>query len=105
MNPNKTITLFYQAVEIDDYRYKKDCDNIDYSRIADDCETKTISLLGAIKHISLSISGLSEMKKDTSLEVNNLSYIIADLAELAIATNKTRSTADEIYNSQVRDHV
>lgn len=104
MGAKKTINLFYQAIDINDYRHEKDCDNIDYCRIADDCETKTISLLGAIKHISLSISNLSEMKKDTSLEVSNLSYIIADLAELAIATNKTRSTADEIYNSQVGNH-
>ncbi|MCM6177780.1 hypothetical protein M4C62_20460 [Klebsiella pneumoniae] len=49
---------FFQLVTIPDYRFSSDkeqCQNIDFDKIATDCDTKTISILQAINHIGVSI--------------------------------------------------
>ncbi|MGE6030855.1 hypothetical protein [Klebsiella pneumoniae] len=48
---------FFQLVTIPDYRFSSDkeqCQNIDFDKIATDCDTKTISILQAINHIGVS---------------------------------------------------
>lgn len=93
MTNKATTKKFFQLVDIKDFRYDGDCSNIDYSDIALDCDTKTISILEAINHISLSLFSMSD-KNDISREkIGTLSCIISDLSELAIATNKVSQTA------------
>lgn len=60
MTTAPTTKKFHQLVDIEDNRYSNNCSNIDYGHIACDCETKTISILEAINHISLSIFSLAE---------------------------------------------
>ncbi|MDA8481104.1 hypothetical protein NNO04_20750 [Citrobacter sp. Awk 4] len=101
MTTNATTKKFFQLVNIPDYRYDGDRTDIDYGDIASDCDTKTISLLEAIGHISLCVFTLSDSKECNKEKINNLSCIITDLAELAIATNKISQTAT--YLSGVQD--
>ncbi|HCR1962428.1 TPA: hypothetical protein ONC42_001082 [Enterobacter kobei] len=96
-----TTKKFHQLVDIEDYRYSNNCSNIDYGDIACDCETKTISILEAINHISLSIFSLAEDDGIDKEKIGNLSCIIADLAELWIATNKISHAAS--YLSGLKD--
>lgn len=87
---------FYQLVEIPDYRFRRNdsqCHGIDFDAIASDCDSKTISLLEAIAHIGLSVSTLSSEEKVDKDELSRLCCVIADLAELAIATNKIAASA------------
>lgn len=88
MSTNK----FYQLVDIPDARYSHN-ETISYGDIACDCETKTTSILEAINFISLSLSTKSESDKAELSEIGYLTCIIADLAELGIATNKISSSA------------
>ncbi|HBS6379062.1 TPA: hypothetical protein MAM40_000819, partial [Klebsiella pneumoniae] len=66
---------------------------IDYDGIACDCDSKTISILNAISHISLNVFSLVEESLVDKEKIADLSCIIADLAELAIATNKISQSA------------
>jgi len=99
-----SIQKFYELIDIPDYRYIKDksqCEGFDYDCIAEDCDTKTISLLDAIKFLGneafSEISGKS-MDKEKLL---NLCGVIAELTELAIATNKIAMSAS--YSSGFKD--
>ncbi|WP_431022053.1 Methyl-accepting chemotaxis protein [Erwinia rhapontici] len=87
-----TTKKFYQLVDIPDVRFTRG-KSIDFGSIATDCETKTTSILEAINFISLQLSSIHEEGSTTS-EVSNLSCIIADLADLGIATNKIASSAN-----------
>ena len=84
---------FIQLVDIPDYRFDKRATDIDYDGIAVDCDSKTISILSAINHISLNVFSLMEEFQVDKEKITNLSCIIADLAELAIATNKIAQSA------------
>lgn len=88
-----TTKKFYQLVDIPDFRYGSDCSSISYGYIADDCDTKTVSILDAINHISLSIFSMAEDENINKDRLNKLSCIISDLSELAIATNKISQSA------------
>jgi len=88
-----TTQKFYQLVDIPDFRYDSDCSSINYGYIADDCDTKTVSILDAINHISLSIFSMTEDENINKDQLNKLSCVISDLTELAIATNKISQTA------------
>lgn len=103
MTSKPTTKKFYQLVDIKDFTYIKGkaCSDIDYGEIASDCDTKTISIFEAINHISLSIFGLSEAGEITKEKLGSLTCVIADLAELGIATNKIAQTA--AYLSGVQD--
>lgn len=101
MKSKPTTKKLYQLVDIKDYRYDKGCADINYGDIATDCDTKTISLLEAINHISLSILSLADEDELNNVKISTLSCIIADLAELGIATNKISHTAT--YLSGVQD--
>lgn len=101
MKAKPTTTKFYQLVDISDFRCGSDCSNIGYADLASDCDTKTISLLDAIHHISLNIFSLTEDDEADKEKIGNLSTIISSLAELAIATNKISQTA--AYLSGVQD--
>jgi hypothetical protein len=50
-----TTKNFIQLVDIPDYRFDKRATDIDYDGIAVDCDSKTISILSAINHISLNV--------------------------------------------------
>ncbi|MBL2092274.1 hypothetical protein ELF06_29415, partial [Klebsiella pneumoniae] len=79
---------FFQLVTIPDYRFSSDkeqCQNIDFDKIATDCDTKTISILQAINHIGVSIMSEAEEKRLNKDNIMMLSSVVADLAELAIA--------------------
>ncbi|WP_314143206.1 hypothetical protein [Buttiauxella noackiae] len=101
MKSKPTTKKLFQLVDIKDYRYDKGCSHIDYGDIATDCDTKTISLLEAINHISISIFSMADEDELDNKKISNLSCIIADLAELGIATNKISHTA--AYLSGVQD--
>lgn len=96
-----TTKKFYQLVDIPDFRHDSDCSRIDYGDIANDCDTKTVSILDAINHISLSIFSMSDDKNINKDKLNKLSCIISDLAELGIATNKVSQTAS--YLSGIKE--
>ncbi|EQB1743707.1 TPA: hypothetical protein U2Q62_003495 [Citrobacter amalonaticus] len=104
-NPtNPTTKKFFQLVDIYDYRFSVDrekCSHIDFYQIATDCDTKTISLLEAINHLGISIMSETEEKKIDKNKIMTLSGVIADLAELAIATNKIAVSAT--YSSGYKD--
>lgn len=103
MTSKPTIKKLYQLVDIPDFRYSKDISNIDYGDIALDCDTKTVSIFEAITHISLNISSIAEDKESNKEKILNLSYIIADLAEIGIATNKISQAAS--YLSGLKDSI
>lgn len=88
-----TTKNFIQLVDIPDYRFDKRTTDIDYDGIAVDCDSKTISILSAINHISLNVFSLVEESLVDKEKIADLSCIIADLAELAIATNKISQSA------------
>lgn len=94
-----TIKNLIDLVNVPDFRNDKDCTNIDYGSLSDDCDTKTICLLEAIKHISLSIFSLAESEnaKKATEEIMSLSCVISDLSDIAIATNKASKTSTELY--------
>ncbi|EGT5204827.1 TPA: hypothetical protein JD203_08025 [Cronobacter sakazakii] len=91
---------FFQAVNIPDFRFQNDCSGIQYEDLASDCENKTISILEAINFISLKLFELSE-EENKQDEIRNLSSVIADLAEIGIATNKILTTS--LYLSGYKD--
>ena len=95
---------FFQLVDIPDYRFSSDkekCQNIDFDKIATDCDAKTISILEAINHIGISIMSEAEEKSLDKNKIIMLSGVIADLAELAMATNKIANSAT--YSSGYKD--
>jgi len=95
-----TTKTFYQLVDIPDYRFNKNT-NLNFSDIACDCETKTISILRAINFISLSLASQSQEDGINNDTINDLSCVIADLADLCIATNKISNSAN--YSSGYQD--
>ncbi|QNQ19393.1 hypothetical protein HF650_06270 [Kosakonia sp. SMBL-WEM22] len=95
---------FYQLVDIDDFRYSNNCSGIDYGDLACDCDTKTISILEAINYIGLSIFALAEDAGVDKEKIGKLSCIIADLAELGIATNKISHSASYLSGLKDCDH-
>ena len=99
-----TTKKFYQLVDIPDFRYDGDCSSIVYGDIAEDCDTKTISILGAINHISLSIFSMTNDENINKDKLNNLSCVISDLTELAIATNKISQTASYLAGVKEGNH-
>lgn len=95
---------FYQLVDIPDYRFSPDkekCQNINFDKIASDCDTKTISLLEAIYHMGVSIMSEIEGKSLDKHKIMMLSGCITDLAELAMAPNKIAASAT--YSSGYKD--
>lgn len=98
-----TIKKLTQLVNIPDFRYESDCSNIEYGDIACDCDSKTISILDAIQHISLSILSMhdDDNSHPNKREISTLSAVISDLADLAISTNKIAQAAS--YLSGVKD--
>ena len=95
---------FFQLVDIPDYRFSSDkekCQDIDFDKIATDCDTKTISILEAINHIWVSIMNEVEEKNLNKNKIMTLSGVISDLAELAMATNKIAISAT--YSSGYKD--
>ncbi|WP_438898075.1 hypothetical protein [Enterobacter asburiae] len=104
MKANPTTKKFFQLVDIPDYRFagdKEKCSHIDFDQIATDCDTKTISLLEAINHLGFSIMNEAEEKNIDKNKLMMLSGAIADLAELAIATNKIAISST--YSSGYKD--
>ncbi|QMR77434.1 hypothetical protein [Enterobacter sp. RHBSTW-00175] len=90
-----------QLIDIPDFRFTNQKPDINYGDVADDCDSKTISTIEAIRHLSESIFKLSENEDNENEKIRNLSAIICDLADLAIATNKISQTA--AYLSGVKD--
>lgn len=90
-----------QLIDIPDFRFTNQDPDINYSDVADDCDSKTISTIEAIRHLSESIFSMSLEKEKDNEKIRNLSAIIYDLADLAIATNKISQTAT--YLSGVKD--
>ncbi|EIR2468238.1 Uncharacterised protein [Salmonella enterica subsp. arizonae] len=62
------------------------------------------SLLEAISHISLNIASLSFSGEDKKERIGQLSRIISDLAELAMATNKISQIAAFLSGAQGSNH-
>lgn len=62
------------------------------------------SLLEAISHISLNIASLSFGGEDKKERIGQLSGVISDLAELAIATNKISQIAAFLSGAQGNNH-
>lgn len=90
-----------QLIDIPDFRFTNQNPDINYGDVADDCDSKTISTIEAIRHLSEAIFKLSEQEENENEKIRNLSAIIYDLADLAIATNKIAQTA--AYLSGVKD--
>lgn len=84
---------FIALVDVPDYRYDKNCVSIDYGKLADDCDTKTICLMSAIRELSLNIFCISEDKKIDDERLRSLSGAIMELTDLAISTNKVAQMA------------
>jgi hypothetical protein len=87
---------FYQVVNIPHFNEGGDTSHIDYDAISTDATTKTTSILEAIAHISLSVFNLADQDPDQKIDkqqIESLSCIIVDLAELGIATNKIAESA------------
>ncbi|ELU2958771.1 TPA: hypothetical protein ACF0UC_003941 [Salmonella enterica] len=62
------------------------------------------SLLEAISHISLNIASLSFGGEDKKERIGQLSRVMSDLAELAIATNKISQIAAFLSGAQGSNH-
>lgn len=62
------------------------------------------SLLEAISHISLNIASLTFGCEDKKERLGQLSSVISDLAELAIATNKISQIAAFLSGAQGSNH-
>lgn len=90
-----------QLIDIPDFRFTNQNPDINYGDVADDCDSKTISTIEAIRHLSESILNLSQEEENDNEKIRKLSAIIYDLADLAIATNKISQTAT--YLSGVKD--
>lgn len=90
-----SINNIIQLIEIDLTR------DINVTDIASEAENQTTSLLEAIKFISLKIMEMSESPKGSNTKINALSGIIADLADLAMVTNKISNESH--YHSGVRE--
>lgn len=90
-----------QLIDIPDFRFTNQDLDINYADVADDCDSKTISTIEAIRHLSESIFSMSLEEEKDNEKIRNLSAIIYDLADLAIATNKISQTAT--YLSGVKD--
>lgn len=90
-----------QLIDIPDFRFTNQDPDINYGDVADDCDSKTISTIEAIRHLSESIFSMSLEEEKDNEKIRNLSAIIYDLADLAIATNKISQTAT--YLSGVKD--
>ena len=100
-----TTKNFIQLVDIPDFRFDPNCSEIDYGDIGSDCSSKTISILDAIKHISLSVFALSEASEVDKNKLQTLSGCIADLSDLAMATNKIAETALYLAGIKESNHV
>ncbi|MFG0644817.1 hypothetical protein [Leclercia adecarboxylata] len=96
-----TTKSLIQLVDIPDFRFTKHEPDINYGDIALDCDSKTISILHAIRLISESIFNLSECAQNENEKIRSLSGVISDLADLTIATNKISQAAS--YLSGVKD--
>ncbi|MDX7007707.1 hypothetical protein [Enterobacter hormaechei] len=90
-----------QLIDIPDFIFTNQDPDINYADVADDCDSKTISTIEAIRHLSESIFSMSLEEEKDNEKIRNLSAIIYDLADLAIATNKISQTAT--YLSGVKD--
>lgn len=93
-------TKFYQIVDLKDYRYESDCSDLCYGEIADDCDSKTVSLLDAIRYISSGIKGMVDNSTIDKEKIKELSSTISDLAEIAISTNKISQAATYLNCTQ-----
>lgn len=100
-----TTKNFIQLVDIPDFRFDPNCSEIDYGDIGCDCSSKTSSILDAIKHISLSVFELSEDTDVDKGKIQTLTGCIADLSDLAMATNKIAETANYLAGIKERNHV
>lgn len=89
-----------QLVDVPDFRFDKNRTLVNYSEVAEDCDTKTISVLDAIKELSLSISVLSEDNEVDQEKIRNLSGVIMELSEIAIATNKISQVSSYLSGVQ-----
>ncbi|WP_255864265.1 hypothetical protein [Klebsiella pneumoniae] len=72
---------FFQLVTIPDYRFSSDkeqCQNIDFDKIATDCDTKTISILQAINHIGVRESANKQVISSQADSLIKISRIWAD---------------------------
>ncbi|KAB0554577.1 hypothetical protein [Pantoea stewartii] len=90
-----SINNIIQLIEIDLTR------DINVTDLASEAENQTTSLLEAINFISLKIMEMSESSKGSNTKINALSGIIADLADLAMVTNKISNESS--YHSGVRE--
>ena len=104
MTSEPTTKKFHQLVDIEDFRFSKDCSHIHYGDIASDCDTKTTSIFEAINHLSLSIFSLSEEEAINRDKILSLTCVIADLAELGVATNKISHAASYISGLKDGNH-
>ncbi|KMX69733.1 hypothetical protein [Klebsiella pneumoniae] len=72
---------FFQLVTIPDYRFSSDkeqCQNIDFDKIATDCDTKTISILQAINHIGVREGANKQVISSQADSLIKISRIWAD---------------------------
>lgn len=99
-----TTKTFIQLVTIPDFRYDANCTTIDYDGIADDCDAKTISLLEAIDHISMSVFSIAEKEEINRDKIMSLTCVISELSQLAIATNKISMTASYLSGVKGGNH-
>lgn len=91
---------FIQLVDVPDFRFDKNQMSVEYSEMAEDCDTKTISVLDAIKQLSIDIFGLSEDENVDADKIRNLSGVIAELSEIALATNKVSQMSSYLSGIQ-----
>jgi len=90
-----SVNNIIQLIEIDLTR------DINVTELASEAENKTTSLLEAINFISLKIMEMSEGSKESNDKINSLSGVIAELADLAMVTNKISNESH--YHSGVRE--
>jgi hypothetical protein len=89
-----SVNTLIKLVDIPDYRFDPNCESLDYGDIATDCETKTISLIEAMQHIGCSIFEMTDGDAVNKDKIHNLSALIMDLADIAIATNKISTASN-----------
>ena len=90
-----SVNSIIQLIEIDLTR------DINVTELASEAENKTTSLLEAINFISLKIMEMSEGSKESNDKINSLSGVIAELADLAMVTNKISNESH--YHSGMRE--
>lgn len=95
-----SVNSFIKLVDLPDYRYQPKCASINYGDLAIDCDTKTISLLDAVHHLSISIFSMADEDNINTDKLSSLSAVISDLAELAIATNKIAQSSQYLAGYQ-----